>query len=77
MGIWARIPNNSNNKQQDVNLFSPCQRLNRPVLRRTHAPSEVFFGIQLGQIGISFQHLADHYLVVCLVVQFWQVVKDS
>ncbi len=37
----------------------------------------VFFRLQLGESGIMFQPLADHYLVVVVVVQFWQVVKDS
>ncbi len=37
----------------------------------------VFFRLQLGEIGISFQPLADHYLVAFVVVQFRQVMKDS
>ncbi len=37
----------------------------------------VFFRLQLGESGICFEPLADHYLVVVVVVQFWQVVKDT
>ncbi len=37
----------------------------------------VFVRLQLGEIGICFQPLADHYLAVFVVVQFRQVMKDS
>ncbi len=37
----------------------------------------VFFRLQLGEIGICFQPLADHYLAVFVVGQFRQVMKDS
>ncbi len=37
----------------------------------------VFFRLQLGESGISFQPLADHYFDVAVAVQFRQVKKDS
>ncbi len=53
------------------------------MLRTMHAPPEVtehifrlavvprvFFRLQLGEVGIGFQPLADHYLVVFVVGQF-------
>ncbi len=44
---------------------------------RLAAVPRVFFRLQIGELGISLQPLADHYLVVALVVQFRQVMKDS
>ncbi len=81
---------NCQGQQKDVNLLSPCQRLQwlckegymllktqtERIFRRAVVP-RVFFRLQLGQSGISFQPLTDHYLVVALVVQLRQVMKDS
>ncbi len=37
----------------------------------------VFFRLQLGEIGICFEPLADHSLAVFVVVQLRQVMKNS
>ncbi len=52
------------------------QKQTEHIIRLAVVP-RVFFRLQLGEVGIGFQPLADHYCDVAVAVQFRQVMKDS
>ncbi len=75
---------NGRGQQKTSTCVLPANGSNDRVLQtqterifRLAVVPRVFFRLQLGEIGISFQPLADHYLGVFVVGQFRQLMKDS